>query len=238
MATIPPVSGWWDTRRNPAASISPREGAGRREAADRFDEVAVGFGVARDGPAERGNDAERIGVVEGVEAGHVGLGEFQAQEAAARLEDPARLRQRRRDPGHVADAEGDRVGVEGAVREGQRLRVALDPVDAALVASGGPLAPDGQHRPVDVENGDAGLRPAGVQHAKGHVPGAAGDVESVEGPGSRRVQAGDEGVLPGPVQPAGHQVVHEVVAARHGAEDLVRPGPACRGAARSGRRNG
>ena len=66
-------------------------------------------------------------------------------------------------------------------------------------------------------------RPAGVQHAEGHVAGAAGDVEMAEGPRSRRVQAGDERVLPGPVQAAGHQVVHEVVAARHGAEDLVHP---------------
>ena len=44
-----------------------------------------------------------------------------------------------------------------------------------------------------------------------------------EGAGSRRPQGGDEGVLPGPVQPARHQVVHEVVAARDRAEHVVDP---------------
>ena len=45
-ATMPPVNRRWVTRRKPAAAIMRANGAGLREAADRFDEIAVGLGIA------------------------------------------------------------------------------------------------------------------------------------------------------------------------------------------------
>ena len=58
---MPPVIG--AMRHAPEACLldHPREGGARREAADRFDEIAVGLGVAGDEAAEGGDDVERIG---------------------------------------------------------------------------------------------------------------------------------------------------------------------------------
>ena len=55
---------------------------GRWKAADRFDQIAVGFGIAGDEAAERRDDVERIEVVECVEPRHIDGGEFQAQKMA------------------------------------------------------------------------------------------------------------------------------------------------------------
>ena len=56
--------------------------------------------------------------------------------------------------------------------------------------------------------------PAGLHHAKRHVAGAAGEIEQRERPlALGRMHRRDQRVLPGAVQPARHQVVHQVVAA-------------------------
>ena len=84
--------------------------------------------------------------------------------------------------------------------------------------------------------------PPAVEHAEGDVAGAAGDIEQRERRGSpawrRRIDRGDQRVLPGAVQPARHQVVHQVVAARDRCGTRRRPAPACRRAALGGSRNG
>ena len=63
--------------------------------------------------------------------------------------------------------------------------------------------------------------PLRIEDAEGHVAGAAGHVEMAERPVAGRAQGRDERVLPEAVEPGGHEVVHQVVAARHRAEDLV-----------------
>ena len=47
-ATMPPVSGWNETRPNPAVRIMPAKLSGPRKLADRFDQIAVGLGIAGD----------------------------------------------------------------------------------------------------------------------------------------------------------------------------------------------
>jgi hypothetical protein len=125
--------------------------------------------------------------------------------------------------GTFADAERHRVAVEAAVLEGQRLGVRLDEGDAPAIAVPGALAPDLQHSAVDVEHRDLDGGPAAVEHPEGDVAGAARDIEVAEGPRLRGRQHGHQRLLPGAVQPGRHEVVHEVVAARDGAEHLVDP---------------
>ena len=64
---------------------------------------------------------------------------------------------------------------------------------------------------------------AGVHHAQGDVAGAAGDIEQGEGSPSLfgGLTAVTSDVLPGAMQPARHQVVHQVVAARDRMEHVV-----------------
>ena len=92
---------------------------------------------------------------------------------------------------------------------------------------GGALAADRQHLGVDVGDGDARAGAARLGDAERHVAGAAGDVEQRERPAvkgrtfRRRIDRGDQHVLPGAVQAARHQVVHQVVALRHAVEHAV-----------------
>ena len=61
-------------------------------------------------------------------------------------------------------------------------------------------------------------------HAERDVAGAAGDVEQRETArlaALRRIDRRDQRVLPGAMQPARHQVVHQVVAPRHAVEHVV-----------------
>ena len=84
------------------------------------------------------------------------------------------------------------------------------------------LAPDRQHVGIDVERGRLRAGAAGLHDAHGDIAGAAGDVEQMEGAiALRRVDGGDQNVLPGAMQPARHQVVHQVVAARDLVEYVV-----------------
>ena len=65
--------------------------------------------------------------------------------------------------------------------------------------------------------------PARVGDAEGDVAGAAGEIEQRERPARpfRRVDRRDQRLLPGAVQAARHQVVHQVVAPRHRMEHVV-----------------
>src|SRR5712691_7752801 len=56
---------------------------GPRKPADRFDQVAIGLGIADHGTAERRDHVERVEVVERVEARHIDGGELETEEAAA-----------------------------------------------------------------------------------------------------------------------------------------------------------
>jgi hypothetical protein len=74
---------------------------------------------------------------------------------------------------------------------------------------------------------------ARLDHAEGDVAGAAGKIEQRErprarlhfvrrrGPRARRIDGGDERVLPGAVKSARHEIVHQVVTARHAVKNVV-----------------
>ena len=111
----------------------------------------------------------------------------------AELQHAMCLGERRLDARHVADAEGDRHGVEAAIRQRQRFGVAFDEChDIVEPALGGARAADLEHVAVDVGDGDARAGVAGLGDAEGDVAGAAGDVEQREWPLSplRRIDSG------------------------------------------------
>ena len=83
------------------------------------------------------------------------------------------------------------------------------------------LASDLEHVGIDVADRRARVRAAALDHPKRDVAGAAGDVEERKGPRLWRIDRGDQRILPGPMQPERHQVVHQVVAARDAVEDVV-----------------
>ena len=88
------------------------------------------------------------------------------------------LGERAIDVRHVADAEGDRVGVERVVGKGQRLGVALREGDAALeMRRAHAAAPDADHLRADVAQHGGGIGAAGARVADRDVARAAGDVE-------------------------------------------------------------
>src|SRR5262245_32067835 len=94
------------------------------EAADALDEIAVGGAVAGDEPAESGYGIKGIGVIEPVEQGHLDGGKFEAEEAAAGLQHAERFLERRLEMGEVPHAEGDGVGIEARLGEGQGFGIA------------------------------------------------------------------------------------------------------------------
>src|SRR5260370_28642293 len=129
--------------------FSKRAGLGKL--ADRFDEVTIGFGIAGHRAAERRNDLERKQIVDSIEPGHVDGGKFQAQETAAGPQHTIGFAKREIDPRYVAYAERDGVGVETAVRESQRLGIALDKrYPVVEMPRPGALATDVQHIGIDV----------------------------------------------------------------------------------------
>ena len=75
----------------------------------------------------------------------------------------------------------------------------------------------GDHVGVDVADRD--LAAAALQKAKGDIAGAAGDIQQMLI--RPRGQPIEGGVLPQPVDPAAHQVVHQVIAAGDRGEHLA-----------------
>ncbi len=157
----------------------------------------------------------RIGVVDIAEAGPDGGREFEAEETSAEFQHTVRLTQRRGNVSHVPDAKSDGVGVEAAIRIGQLFGIGLGPDQAVDAAFRRTIDADSEHFGIDVRNGDRG---AGSGHAKGDVARAAGHIEDVFA--LTRFDARDELVLPQPVHPARHGIVHPVVIARHIGEDF------------------
>ena len=102
--------------------------------------------------------------------------------------------------GEVAHAEADGGGVELAVRERQRERVALHPLDRAG------LAPRPLEHPLgEVEPDDSSASPLGLDR---EVAGPAAGVEhAISGPDD----LADGEPPPAPVEPDGHDAVHDVV---------------------------
>ena len=180
------------TREKPAARIMSANALGFGNLRIEFDEVLIGFGIAGHGAAERRDDAEREQLIDPVEPGHVDGGEFQAQEAAAGPQHAKGFLQREIDLRHVADAERDGVGVEAAIRKGQRLGIALDETNAVVeMLRGRAVAADLEHIDIDVADGGAKAGARRLRGAKSDIAGAAGDVEQRE----RRVVFGGLSVV-------------------------------------------
>ena len=96
------------------ARSSPGPGSGGCSRPD-----TVGVAIAGHRSPRQRQDVEGIEVIGGARRHHH-MAEFQAEKPSARLEHAAAPRPAPLDPGHVAQAEGDRVGVERAVGNGQR----------------------------------------------------------------------------------------------------------------------
>ncbi len=199
------------------------EDRGLGKFADQLDEILIGLAVAGHGLADARNHLERIEFVKFVDARHIDRRKFQTQEPSADPENAMGLAQRAFNARHVADAEGDGDAIEAAIRVRQLLGIALLEGHSIVVpAPGGAFAADREHLGVDVADGDARAGPAGLDHAERDVAGTAGEIEHGEFLlGARRIDRGDQRVLPGPVQPARHQVVHQVVAPRHRMEHAI-----------------
>jgi hypothetical protein len=111
------------------------------------------------------------------------------------------------------------------IAETQRLGILDAPVEPFDALLGGALAPDIEHCGVDVGHGD--MR-AMLGHAEGDVAGAARHVEDVLA--RARLDPRDEAILPQPMHPARHGVVHDVVAFGHAGKDFAHFGGLFRGA--------
>lgn len=201
-----------------------REGGGSRETADRFDEVAVGLGIAGDEAAHFRNEFEGEGIIDCIEAGDVHGGKFETEETSAALEHAIGFRQCEVHAGDIADAEGDGIGVEGLVGQGQALGIGLDVFDSVLEGGRGAVAADGEHFAVNVEYGGAGAGARSLHDAEGDVAGAARNVEEVKRTVLAGPERGDEGVFPDAVQADRHEIVHQVVARGDLVEHVVDEG--------------
>ena len=115
--------------------------------------------------------------------------------------------------GDIADAEGDRIGIEAAVRQAQRLGVLARPHQAPRIlgdaAPDRPLDADIEHVLVDVSHRHFG---ACFGQAEGDIAGTARHVE--DRLARLRLDPAHEAVLPQPVHAARHGVVHEIIFAR------------------------
>ena len=106
--------------------------------------------------------------------------------------------------------------------ERQRLGIAgCEPDDAIEPAFPRPFLPDGKHVGADVADRYAGVGPARLGDAEGDVAGAAGDIDDSIAAAAGRIEHRHHRVLPEAMEPAGHEIVHQVVAARDPLEDLV-----------------
>ncbi len=191
--------------------------------ADRFDEIAIGVGVAGHRTAERRNDLERKQIVDSIEPGHVDSGKFQAQEPAAGPQHAIGFAEREIDPRHVADAECDGVGIETAVRESQCLGVSFHERHPVVeMPRRRALAADVEHIGIDVADGGAKTDARRLGGTKRDVAGTAGNVEQRKRHiAARWIERIDHHLFPEAMQARRHQVVHQVVARRHAVEHVV-----------------
>src|SRR5687767_1599987 len=116
---------------------------------------------------------------------------------------------------HVAQAERNADAMEIVARKGQTLGIALhdrrrEPgVEHAISASR-------EHGSVNVGEYDLAVRADAVREKPGQIAGSARDIQyALTRSDSALI---DRETLPQPVQPDGHQVIHQIVASRDGLE--------------------
>src|SRR5262249_38181874 len=94
--------------------------------------------------------------------------------------------------------------------------------DAIEATLGGALAAHVEHVGVDIANSDAGARAAGASDPESDVTSAAGEIEQRKRPlVFRRGYRPHQRVLPGAMQSARHQVVHQVIASGDRMKDVI-----------------
>lgn len=87
----------------------------RGEVLDRLDEVLIAVPVPRNELSHQRDDGERVLLIDGVEGRRGDLGELEAGEDTAGFENSVGGLESHGDTGHVADAEGNGVEVDGVV---------------------------------------------------------------------------------------------------------------------------
>ncbi len=130
-ATMPPLISRCDTRRKARRAHHVGERIRAREAADRFDEIAIRLGIAHDRAADRRHDIERIELVQRIEPGHIDIGEFKTQEPPSDAQHAMHFGERHVDARHVADAERDRHRIEALFGNGSASALASTNVTAS-----------------------------------------------------------------------------------------------------------
>ena len=131
------------------------------------------------------------------------------------------LLQRQRNARHIANAKGNRIGIEGFIRQTKAFRVAFHKGEALQPALFGTFPAHAQHIGINIEHSDIGLRPARLDHAKGHIAGAARDIEMTKGLEARGLDHAHQHILPQAVQPAGHQVIHQIITVSHFVKHII-----------------
>ena len=185
--------------------------------ADGLGQVAVAVGVVGDQLADGRDDVEGEGIVRTAQRlPH--LRELQHQRLATGLENSVDFLQGYVLVGHVAQAEGQRDAVEVFVGEWQPLGIALHGGQRQAAVER-PVTAHVEHGGVDV--GHPHLHAGLAGHGTGQVPAAGGQIEHPHAGTQCRLPHRE--MLPDSVQTAGHQVVHQVVAAGHGVEHAAHP---------------
>src|SRR6185437_10815936 len=191
----------------------------RREAADALGKILIGVTISGHHRSESGQHGEGIEVIERAQQSGLDPAELEAEEPAARLQNAPRLGERRLDMRHIAQPEGDGVGVDAGVADGQALGITAYPFDAGEVtAIDGAVAAAAQHALGEIAHDGARAAAGTIEEALRDVAGPAGDVEQ-KLPGTR-AEPVDELRLPQAMDAAAHEIVHEVVAVGDAVEDL------------------
>ena len=162
-------------------------------------------------------------IVDPVQQRHIAVRKFQAQKAAAGLQNAVGLGERLINVGHVADAESNRIGVECAAFEWECFGVAFNHIDHRTEAGFVDAAlPDIEHFAADITDGRAAAFPASFDDAHRDITSTARNVDMPKCPVRfRRPHLRDQIIFPEPVQATRHQIIHQVVAAGHAGEDLI-----------------
>ncbi len=183
-------------------------------------QIGVGVPLAGEHGAEGRNNAEGIDVVQPVETGRWVGSEFETEETPPGPQHPPGLGQRAVDAGHVADTEGDGIGVHAARTQRQRLRIAHHPLDGAEM----PIVPEAvaprlDHGRARVADQDSAIAADAFENAARDVAGAAGGVQ--QGEARTGIEPVHHLALPQAVDAAAHQVVHQIVAMGDATEEIA-----------------
>src|SRR5262252_673042 len=193
-----------------------RELALPRKAPDTFDEINVGVALAGHDLAKQRHKLEAVNIVERLQERIDFRSEFEAEEAPAGLQHAARLGKRHIDTGDVPQPEPNRVEIDAAVGHGKPFGIGAHPLDSvenALIE--GTRAANREHRRARIANNGSTLHHRPVlqevgQGAQCDVAGTAGDIEKTLA--GTRLQPCYHLRLPPAVDPAAHQIVHQIIA--------------------------